>query len=493
MKKTFALLLALTMCLAMLAGCGGDAPKASPTPAPTPSPAATPEPAPDEPDPVEPEGESIETPLWTLSYDPEVWSYEEDDLYDEEDYSSIIMIIPDGEDSYLVNVEILVELDDPYSFREDLTYYGFDQYEYEVNKSYDLVEVGGVDCLMQEGEYWGDPCIRYFNRVENAGATVFIEIVGEYEDERVEQLLSGLSIELEDIGNEDGPWYWEGEPFSAESRNVMVGTHTLQSQWLPIEEFIMTDETFEHAVAVSGDKAYLLVDGALKQYAFDGQSLTFEADIDLGAEYAAIQAAADGTLWISNFMEPLVGWKDGAQTASYEGPDYVTMHPSGTWGINWFSGPECEKISLTDGILSTAPMNFPEVDTISSVSVGESYIFVSGWAADDSGHKVFVYDSNGSYQMTLTDANGEGLGSITFMTETSNGFLGLDGNMREVVLWSSDGAYIGAADAGDLFGASYPWFCGGVRLQDGSVLVVMTEDRADQSAMELVAFHLSGF
>lgn len=95
--------------------------------------------------------------------------------------------------------------------------------------------------------------------------------------------------------------------------------------------------------------------------------------------------------------------------------------------------------------------------------------------------------------MTLSDSDGGSLGSITFITETANGYLALDGNMREVVLWTKDGTFIGAADDSDLFGTSYPWFCGGTKLEDGSVLAIMTEDRADESAMELVAFKLSGF
>jgi len=192
-------------------------------------------------------------------------------------------------------------------------------------------------------------------------------------------------------------------------------------------------------------------------------------------------------------MEPLVGWKDGAQTASYNGPDYVAMHPSGTWGISWFSSPECEKISISGGVLTTAPITFPEVDIISQVNVDNNYIFVSGSAVDDDEHKVFVYDADGNHRMTLTDADGEGMGSITFMAETANGFLGLDGNLREVVLWTKDGACIGTADDGDLFGTNYPWFCSGTKLSDGSILAIMTEERADKSAMELVAFRLSGF
>ena len=37
------------------------------------------------------------------------------------------------------------------------------------------------------------------------------------------------------------------------------------------------------------------------------------------------------------------------------------------------------------------------------------------------------------------------------------------------------------------------WFCGAVKLADGSILAIMTEDRADESAMELIAFRISGF
>ena len=273
----------------------------------------------------------------------------------------------------------------------------------------------------------------------------------------------------------------------------MVGTHTLSSQWLPITDCIITKETFNHAATVTGDQAYLLVDGELKRFDYDGASLKFVEDIVLDAEYEDISADTTGTLWLANFMEPLISWKDGAQTASYEGPDHVTMHPSGTWGVSWFSGPECEKITLSGGALKTEPMVFQEVDILSHLLIDDSHIYVCGSAVDGSGHKVFVYDSNGALQMTLADSDGGGLGSITFITQTANGYLALDGNMREVVLWSKDGTYLGEADDGDLFGTDYPWFCGGAKLADGSILAIMTEDRADESAMELVAFKLSGF
>ena len=440
-------------------------------------------------------GTTINTNLWDLTYDEaDGWVYEEEELYDDETYSDLILVIPDetGE-SDLINVEISVSIEDPGDFRDYLISYGFDEYEYAVNQAYEFTPVGGIDCLKAEGNYWGSPCLRYLSRVEGASATVLIEIIGEYEDERVDKLLSGLTINLEDTGNVDGPWYWEGEPFSTQPHSAMVGTYTVSSQWLPITDCIITKETFNHAAAVIGDKAFLLVDGALKRYDYDGTSLTFAEDIALDGDYEAIFADTAGTIWLSNFMEPLISWKDGAKTASYEGPDYVAMHPSGTWGVSWFSGPECEKITLSGGAVKTEPIVFKEVDLISHLLIDENHIYVTGSAADESGHKVFVYDTAGNLQLTLADSDGGSLGSVTFVAETANGYLALDGNMREVVLWTKDGTYIGAAEDSDLFGTSYPWFCGGVKLADGSILAIMTEDRADESAMELVAFKLSGF
>lgn len=483
--KLSCLFLAALMLFALTA-CGKDSPE----------PSSTSEGTEQTKPPVEAgSGTTINTNLWDLTYDEaDGWVYEEEELYDDETYSDLILVIPDetGE-SDLINVEISVSIEDPGDFRDYLTSYGFDEYEYAVNQAYDFTKVGGVDCLESEGNYWGSPCLRYLSRVEDASATVFLEIIGEYEDARVDKLLSGLTINLEDIGNVDGPWYWEGEPFSAQPHSVMVGTYTLNSQWLPITDCIVTKETFDHAAAVTGDQAFLLVDGALKRYDYDGTSLKFAEDIALDAEYEGICADTTGTIWLSDFMEPLISWKDGAQTASYNGPDYVAMHPSGTWGISWFSGPECEKVTLSGGAVATAPIVFKEVDIISHLLVDENHIYVSGSSVSDGKHRVFVYDTAGNLQLTLADSDGGSLGSITFVTETANGYLALDGNMREVVLWTKDGTYIGAADDSDLFGTSYPWFCGGAKLADGSILAIMTEDRADESAMELVAFKLSGF
>lgn len=472
MKKFFAGILSLLMILSFTA-CG-DEPSTENTN-------------------VDVEGTKIEANLWDLTYDTNVWSYDEDDFTDEEDYSRIYLYIPDGEDSELVSADISVAIDEPGTFRDWLTSYGFDEYEYAVNNAYDFIKIGGVDCLKQEGNYWGSPCLRYFNRIEGAGATVMVEIAGEYEDDRVKQLISGITFKIADTGNEDGPWYWEGEPFSAEDLNAKVGKNTLNSKWLPIEDCIITKETFEHSVAVVGDKVYILSDGVLKQYDFDGKTLKFNKDITTDCEFECINADNKGNLWLSAFGEDLTTMKNDKVTATYEDTDKVAMHPSGEWGISWFSGPECEKVTISGNTISKEVMNFAEVDTISKLIIDENNIYITGSATDESGHKVFIYDLNGKLQKTLADENGEGLGSITYVTQTKNGFIGLDGNMREVILWDAKGKYVGSAEDSDLFSTNYPWFCDATILDDGSILVIITDERTDDSATELVAFKLSGF
>ena len=54
------------------------------------------------------------------------------------------------------------------------------------------------------------------------------------------------------------------------------------------------------------------MDGELKRYDYGGASLNFAEDIVLNAEYEDISADTTGTLWLANFMEPLISWKDGA-------------------------------------------------------------------------------------------------------------------------------------------------------------------------------------
>lgn len=480
MKKLIALLLSVLMLLS-LAACGETTPDVDPQP--------------DTQQGAQPsvEGKTLTTELWSLTYDDQLWTYDEEYLDDYDEYAGVELIIPDKEeeDEYITSVEIKVSVDSHKSFRGYLESFGFDAKKYAEENAYETVKVGGIDCLKKETESWGEARLVYFGRDEASSVTLYIDMYGEVTGENVDALLAGFSVTAEDIGNTDAPWPWNGEPFSASGSSETVGSFTVTSRWLPLSECIITSETFNHAIAESGGKVYILGEETLRQYAFDGEKLTYEKDVPISGDYKNIQRANDGTLWVSGFMLPMISLKDGQQTGSFEDPEYVTMHPSGSWGISYFSGPECEKVTPSGGALETSPINFSEVSTISTLHIDEDYIYVCGYAEDDSGHKVFIYDHSGALKMTLTGEGGKALGSITYIAQTANGFLGLDGNMRDIVLWTKDGAYIGSAEDSDLFGTDYPWFCSGTKLDDGSILVIMTDERADESATELVVFKLS--
>lgn len=484
MKKLLALLLAMIM-LFSLAACGGGSSDDEDEEEHTRKPKTTE----DEP---EVEGTSLETNLWTLVYDDQLWQFdEEEDLYDEENWCSINLMVPDeeDEDSYVTYVEISASIEDAENFRDMLINNGFDQYEYAEEDAYSTVDVGGVDCLEYETESWGEDIVRWFGRVEEAGLTVTVEVTGAYE-EYVDDLLDGLSFNVEDTGNQDVPWYWEGTPISAQNTTEFVGSKSIASTWIPFEEAVVTNETFNHSVAVAGDKAYIISDGVLNIYDFDGESLVYSETLELDGEYEYAYADQNGTVWLSAFMEDLVCYSGTEQVADYGELDCVAVAPNGQWGVSWFSGPECQLLTFSSGSVSTSDITFDEVESIPHLNVDNDHIYVCGSGSDNE-HRVYVYDTDGNLELTLSGEDGEGLGSVTFVAQISGGFIGLDGNMRDIVVWDENGNWLGSTEDGDLFGTSYPWFCGGALLSDGSILVIMTEDRSDESAMELIAFKLT--
>ncbi len=477
MKKLLSVILAIALVLS-LAACGGEK---------TDNPDTTKQPS-------SGEANEITTTLFTLAYDESVWNYFEEDMENEEDYCFVTLQIPDPDDPeyYLIDAEIEVSLEEPYDFREDLVYYGFNQYEYKVNEAYETVNIGGIDLLKYDD---GDETLVYLNRIEGSGATVCIEFdATDITDSRIEELLGGLTFMLEDVGNEDGPWEWEGEAFSTDDHNVTAGAFTVSSKFIPFEEYISTFETFNHSIAAVGDRVYVLVDGELRECHYDGTELVFVQPIELPEDdYENINATTDGSLWLSGSMNDILCLKDGNVINTYEDIDNLAMHPSGAWGVDYFVSNECNIVTFSGGTYSAAPVIFEEVDTIMNVNVDENNIYVCASAADDSGHKVFIYNKDGVLQKTLCDAEGEGLGSITFVTKTANGYIGFDGNMRDVLLWDNGGTFIAEISDSDLFDTNYPWFCSSTVLSDGSILTLITNEREDKSATELIVFNVKGF
>lgn len=479
MKKLLALLLALVMVLSF-AACGGEEEEPKKDRNKKTTDKVT------EPD-VQIEGEEIELDLFTLVYDSEIWEEDEDYKDDtNESWSKTVVTVPDG-DSYKTSVSIWASVEDLSGFRENLHSYGFEAEKY-VDGDYDTVDIGGIEFLEYETEYWGEACTCYFARAEAAGASIHIEILGDYDD-AVDSLLKGLKFTLKDKGNED-IWPWQGKPFEADDATATVGEFTVESAWIPFDESFVTFETFDNSVAVVDDTVYILSAGKLYAYDFT-EKLELDEEYAVNENHDTIYADESGFVWISGFMADFMALQDGKEVYNFGDEfDTIAMAPNGQWGVNWFSGPECTLVTVNGDAISTKDITFEEVDTIMHLNVDNDFIYVCG-SDTNSDHKVFVYDKNGNLQMTLAGEDGDGMGSITFMAQVDGGFMGLDGNMRTVVFWDEAGNWVGELEDSDLFGTYYPWFCSAAILEDGSILVIMTEDRADESAMELVAFKIT--
>ena len=489
MKKVLTALLAVLM-LFSLTACGGDKEPAQTKPQSEETTPATQSPAQEV---TEPEaGVTIhENTFFTVGYKEEDgWTLEDDDITVYDDGGSVYLRILD-EGGY---TEILVKInayeDDAESFRDDLYFAGFDEKAY-VAGALETVDIGGQSALCVDN---GKGSRTFFGRNEAAGVTYEV-YTDNWDDPRVPAVIDRITFHITGTDNVDPPWYWEGQPFTAGTMTRMIGTHTLTARFLPMAEPLVTHETFDHDIVVMGDKVYLLTDCALYQYGYDGTSLKLIKEIPLPGEYDTLEKGADGTLLLSAFMEPLLGHDGDSAQFTYKGPDFFAAAPDGSWGISWFSsGDDCTRYTIGDSALTGEPIAFAEVDTISHLNIDSRYILVSGYAKDDGDHYVFVYDHSGQLRFRLGgEPDGWGLGSVTYAVSTDNGFLGVDANMREVVLWTADGTWIGTAEDGDLFCTGYPWIAAADMAEDGSILIVMCEERADESAEEVLVFRLSGF
>ena len=489
-KKLYAASMALALSLALCA-CGNKTEETE-TEAPT-TEAATEASSVSDATATEATGEGLSTKLFTVNYDSDVWSYNKDDVYDDEEGCNVSFEIPDDEDSYKVKVYINATIGEPYSFRESLYQNGFDEKEYDEG-GYDRIDIGGAEFVKNDTGY----DINYLGRNEGANESFEIKVTGDLEASEVQPLLDGITFKITDIGNEDGPWYWEGEPFDASATDATIDSYTISTQQLKLEEPLVTHETFNHQIAYKDGKVYLLNENKMRAYTVDGTKLKLDKEYDLDDDYTNMDVTNDGKIYLSNFGSPLIEWEDGKAVNTYEDNNikYVAMSPSGTFGISYFtSGEECFKVEIADGSATTTDMSFPEVDIISDITVSNDHIFVCGSPKEgEDGHTVFVYDTSGTFQQELhADDESIGLGSITYLAETSNGFMGMDGNMRTVSFWSKDGKYLGRIEDDALFSTSYPWFAGSCLADDGTLYTVMVDKRPDKSADEVLVFTVKGF
>lgn len=491
MKKLIALLLALIMVLS-LAACGGGGETATEAPKETDAPKVTD--APTEPVVTEPPVNLTvhENVLFTVGYDEEAgWSLAEDDidLYDDGGSAELKILEADGDSE--VEVYIYAMIKNAWDFRESMATHNVDMQGY-VNGTVETVEIGGIAMLEAPR---GENGRFFFGRDEASGMYCWISTY-EYDDPRVVELIQNITFTPTATDNIDPPWPWEGEPFSAAASSLEVEGYTVTAEFLPMSEQQITYDTMNHSVEVLGDKVYILseMEKKMRQYTMADGTLTLDKVIELDTEYSTVESS-NGELVLSRSpSNPVLIHNGDAVTKSFSGTTKLILAPDGTWGISSAtSGEKAEKCILTEEGLTKEAFPFNEVKQVRHYNIDDQYIYVAGTPQDSNDHTVFVYDHSGELKMTL-GAEPDGkfkLGSITYVARTANGFVGVDANYRDLVLWAKDGTWLGSVDGNKLFGTSYPWIMNADVMDDGSLLVIMSEERADHSAIEILAYKVT--
>ena len=433
---------------------------------------------------------------WTWGFDQAKWKYDAEKLRDNDNgsYLSIQIPQPDDPEKKLVGIEVDAKITSTYAFREDLYNFGIDEHDY-VDGNVDTVNIGGVDFIQNVN----GSTITYIARLEGANESIKIKVTGDNENAEVGPALESLAFNVKDIGNVDGPWYWEGEPFDTEDMTATVGSLELSAHFLKMAEPSITHNVFDHSIAYADGNLYILCENVVEKYAIGEAGVELQDTYTLDTKFSEIISTDDGRLLLLGYGKPVTEWKDGEVVKELEGSVKNTqIDPSGSYGISYSGkGDSVSKVTISGDTVEVTEMPLNECGTIMHANVSKNHIFLCGSSSDenDKGHKVFVYDANGTLQMTLTmpEDAGSGLGSITYVVESSNGFMGMDGNMRKVVFWDTSGNFIGTLEDSDLFGTTYPWFANTVVTPDGTIFTVMTEERKDKSAKEVLIYQISGF
>ena len=444
---------------------------------------------------------TIDVGLFSLTL-PDNWNYDPDDISDYDNASSASVFVGEDEKEAESSLTIKANEQSSYSFRSNLRSCNIDVHDY-ADGNVEKVTFGNVEYVRSADKYR----IYYTYRHEPSGVTYQITLYGE-ENDSSNAVLNNLALKLEDTGNVEAPYPWDGTPFEPVLQSVTVGDFTVVPEYIPFSTPQAGFETMHHQFAFSGDRMYHQLYNTLETFEYTGSTLNPLSSETLEEQGLELSTDSEGKLYISrSASKGLDIMKDGQIVLETGLKAYTAIHPSGAWGITYYLSNDTEKVTFQDGGVLTEPWILTSIDddeartgifrSVSLIEISNDHIMVHGrLAGEDTPTKIAVYDLDGNQQLLLGgDQSGDPahIGSISGIAETANGYVAADGNMRELYFWSKDGTLLGEIDCQEFFGTSYPWIEDVKVTDDGSLMLLMTQKRDDNSASELMVFRLAGF
>ena len=444
---------------------------------------------------------TIDVTLFKLNL-PDDWSYDPNDISDYEYTCSVSVFEGADKDNSQNDFTIKANEESSYSFRKYLQTSDIDLHDY-ADGTIEKTTIGDVDYIRTTDNF---DRIYYIYRHEPSGVTYKVIISGE-ENDSVKNVFNNLELKLEDTGNVEAPYPWDGTPYTPNLQSVTVGDYTITPEYIPFNVSQAGFEIMYHRFALSGDLMYHQLYNTLETYEYTGNSLNLLSSDIMDEKGNDLSADTNGKLYVSLSAKKGIVIKDEQTTAKHDISGNLTMHPSGAWGLAYSYSNDTEKITFQDGNILKEPWILTSMDDdeartgifkqVSLIEIGNEHIMVYGClVGDDAPYKIAVYDQDGNQQLLLgrdPSDDSASFGYITGVAETANGYIATDGNARILYFWSKDGTLLGKIQCSDIFGTRYPWLEDIKVADDGSAMLLMTQKREDESASELMVFRLTGF
>lgn len=215
-----------------------------------------------------------------------------------------------------------------------------------------------------------------------------------------------IVLKLEDEGNKDAPWPWEGEPVEPVLAEQMVGSYTIVPEYIPFKEAQGVMQIMDHQFVKQGNQVFHLLENKLDTYEYSESGLEFVSSMELDDDFEYLSGDSSGMLYLSPGIGDVIGVKDGKKALQTTVDGDLNMHPSGEWGISFWVNSDTQKIANQGGNLTAEPwiltgLNKDEerkglFSMIDDVQITNSHIMVAGsMAVEDEGTKIVVYDYDG--------------------------------------------------------------------------------------------------
>ena len=438
---------------------------------------------------------------------PAGWEQDEYGTYDWDDAFSVQYNDNDADGYSIGSVQLTASAEDVADYR--ITLNTLQTYASDAGKdALDELVVDGVTFQgVTYGDYWH--YADYTARVPEAGITLDISIAS---PEELADVLPAIfdSIQftypIPDPPLSDPPLPEDGVAYTPLTATVSIGGFDVTATWLKPETPIVTLDSYDNSLAAIDNTVYVLSGQKLNIFNRDGvQLIPAGAPVKLDDTYRNLSVTWDGTLYITDGYYQGQIYK-GGMLEPFDIDSYLAMSPEDQWGLSYWASYDVKKITFTPDGMATKSWALTGLDddatrkgrfnSVSYITITPDAVYVAGTDVTANNATIIAkYDFDGNELATFGSADwsdDSAFGSVEGIVQTDNGILVMDGLYGDFKLFASDGTFIGYIDCDTLLGTDYPWLTTLVASGNGA-LALVSQEREDQSATELLVFEITGF